>query len=113
MLDSQFFPWCDSASPTSPLPWRELQPRLPLPWREGRGEGETHTPGIVKLWESPGRAEGLPMINQVQGTRHKVHVKTRNQKGCFPCAVCLAPYTFLMLHCSDFMSGYPMMGSLH
>ena len=74
MLDPQFFPWCDSASPTSPLPWRELQPRLPLPWRElqprlplpwreGLGEGETHTPGIVKLWESPGRAGGLPRIN--------------------------------------------------
>ena len=63
MLDPQFFPWCDSASPTSPLPWRELQPRLPLPWREGLGEGEKHTPGIVKLWESPGRAGGLPMIN--------------------------------------------------
>jgi len=71
MLGPQFLPWCDSASPTSPLPWRELQPRLPLPWREGlepapyliRGEGETHTPGIVKLWESPGRAGGLPRIN--------------------------------------------------
>ena len=75
MLDPQFFPWCDSASPTSPLPWWELQPRLPLPWRpssvaellrrmeEGLGEGEKYTPGIVKLWESPGRAGGLPRIN--------------------------------------------------
>jgi len=41
MLDPQFFTWCDSASPTSPLPWWELQPRLPLPWWEGLGEGET------------------------------------------------------------------------
>ena len=64
MSDPQFFTWCDSASPTSPLPWWELQPRLPLPWWEGLGEGEKHTPGIVKLWESPGRAGGLPRINQ-------------------------------------------------
>ena len=56
MLCPQFFPWCDSASPTSPLPW----------W-EGRGEGEKYTPGIVKLWESPGRAGGLPMINYGPG----------------------------------------------
>jgi hypothetical protein len=56
MLDPQFFPWCDSASPTSPLPW----------W-EGLGEGEKYTPGIVKLWESPGRAGGLPMINYGPG----------------------------------------------
>ena len=65
MLDPQFFTWCDSASPTSPLPWWELQPRLPLPWWEGLGEGEKYPPGIVKLWESPGRAGGLPMINQI------------------------------------------------
>ena len=67
MLCPQFFPWCDSASPTSPLPWWELQPRLPLPWWEGLGEGEKYTPGIVKLWESPGRAGGLPMINYGPG----------------------------------------------
>ena len=59
-VDPQFFPWCDSASPTSPLPWREgLEPAPYLI----RGEGEKHTPGIVKLGESPGRARGLPGIN--------------------------------------------------
>jgi hypothetical protein len=69
MLDPQFFPWCDSASPTSPLPWWELQPRLPLPWWEGLGEGEKYPPGSVKLWESPGRAGGLPMINYILAGR--------------------------------------------
>jgi hypothetical protein len=50
MEDLQFPRW-DSAAPTPPLPWRE-----------GLGEGEKHTPGIVKLCESPRQAGGLPMI---------------------------------------------------
>ena len=73
MLDPQFFPWCASASPTSPLPWcpssvvppeagRRMEEGLePAPYLI-RGEGEKYTPGIVKLWESPGRVGGLPRI---------------------------------------------------
>ena len=38
-------------------------PISPLPWREGLGEGAKHTPGIVKLWESTGKAGGLPLVN--------------------------------------------------
>ena len=75
MLDPQFFPWCDSASPTSPLPWcpsSVVPPEAGRRMEEGLGEGEKHTPGIVKLWESPGRAGGLPRINET--CRSRFHV---------------------------------------
>jgi len=35
---------------------------LNLPCLAGLGEGEYNTPENVKLWESPGKAGGLPLI---------------------------------------------------
>ena len=43
--------------------WHSATPRSPLHWREGMGEGQKHIPGIVKLRESTGTAGGLPLIN--------------------------------------------------